>query len=41
MSQQSSVAKLNEIGRIAIDGKTLRSSYDREAKQKPLTVVSA
>lgn len=26
---------------IPIDGKTLRGSYDREAKQKPLTVVSA
>jgi hypothetical protein len=26
---------------IPIDGKTLRSSYDRETKQKPLTLVSA
>lgn len=26
---------------IPIDGKTLRGSYDREAKQKPLTVISA
>lgn len=26
---------------IPIDGKSLRGSYDREAKQKPLTVVSA
>ena len=26
---------------IPIDGKTLRGSYDREAKQKPLTVMSA
>jgi predicted transposase YbfD/YdcC len=26
---------------IPIDGKTLRGSYDRESKQKPLTVVSA
>jgi predicted transposase YbfD/YdcC len=26
---------------IPIDGKTLRGSYDREAKQKPLTMVSA
>jgi hypothetical protein len=37
----NSITQKLELGVIAIDGKTMKQSYDRNQSQKPLHIVSA